>query len=326
MRESAPFESSRGCLETASHVTASSLVSLVSQREAYDRAVRVVFATCAAVPDGWPDDHPVAALLQADRVPWDDPDVEWGAYDRVVVRSVYDYAQRVDEFLLWCHRVGKKRLRNIPALLAFNADKRYLTELQAPTVPTVYVAPGMRTPFLDGDVVVKPNISSAARDTGRFGPATHVLALELISRIQASGRVALVQQYLPSVDERGERSFVFFGGRLSHVLRKAPVLRPNEIAPIAQEGLGRELGVAQAMLDPTLVTPAEADDDEHAVAEEVHREISSRFGTPLLLRLDVVRDTAGSPVVMEIEAIEPLLYLSTQPGAAEAFAAAVLES
>jgi len=179
---------------------------------------------------------------------------------------------------------------------------------------------------LTGEVVVKPNISAAARDTGRFSPETHTLAAELISRIQASGRVALVQQYLPSVDERGERSFVFFGGQLSHVLHKAPVLRPDEVAPIAEEGLGRELQVAQAMLDPGLVAPGEADPDEHALAHEVHTEISNRFGTPLLLRIDLVRDLIGAPLVMEIEAIEPLLYLSTKPGATEAFAAAVRAS
>jgi hypothetical protein len=293
---------------------------------AYDRDMRVVFATCSAVPNGWPDDHPAAELLQADRRPWDDANVDWASYDRVVVRSVYDYASRVDDFLEWCDRVGAQRLRNSPALLAFNADKNYLAQLRSPTVPTVYVRPTEPPPRLTGEVVVKPNISAAARDTGRFSPETHTLAAELISRIQASGRVALVQQYLPSVDERGERSFVFFGGQLSHVLHKAPVLRPDEVAPIAEEGLGRELQVAQAMLDPGLVAPGEADPDEHALAHEVHTEISNRFGTPLLLRIDLVRDLIGAPLVMEIEAIEPLLYLSTKPGATEAFAAAVRAS
>jgi hypothetical protein len=85
--------------------------------------MRVVFATCSAVPNGWPDDHPAAELLQADRRPWDDANVDWASYDRVVVRSVYDYPSRVDDFLEWCHRVGAQRLRNSPALLAFNADK-----------------------------------------------------------------------------------------------------------------------------------------------------------------------------------------------------------
>jgi len=278
------------------------------------------------VPDGWPDDAEAAALLGAEMHPWDDPSVGWDRYDRVVVRSVYDYAQRLDQFLAWCHEVGRQRLRNTPELVSFNADKRYLAKLRSPTVPTVYVAPGDQPPQLDGEVVVKPNISAAARDTGRFSPSTHEVAFDLIGRIQASGRVALVQPYLTSVDERGETSLVFFGGRLSHVLRKGAVLRPDETAPLAQEGLGRDLGVAQVMLDPNLVTAGEASPAEYELAKRVHAEIAHRFGTPLLLRVDLVFDGHGEPVVMEIEAIEPLLYLSTQPGGADAFAAAVRAS
>ena len=258
--------------------------------------------------------------------PWDDPSVDWARYDRVIVRAVYDYVYRLDDFLGWCHRVGGQRLRNTPELVSFNADKRYLAELESPTVPTVYVAPGDQPPALDGEVVVKPNISAAARDTGRFSSATHGDALALIDRIQASGRVALVQRYLPSVDERGETSLVFFGGKLSHVLRKRAVLRPDEVAPLAQEGLGRDLGIAEVMLHPDLVVPGEADAAEHELGQRVHAEIADRFGTPLVLRVDLVQDPNGVPVVMELEAIEPLLYLSAQTGGAEAFAAAVRAS
>jgi hypothetical protein len=88
--------------------------------------VRIAFATCSALPDGWPDDHPAAALLGAEMVPWDDPTARWEDYDRVIVRSVFDYAQRCDQFLGWCDRVGAARLRNTPELIRFNADKRYL--------------------------------------------------------------------------------------------------------------------------------------------------------------------------------------------------------
>jgi hypothetical protein len=109
----------------------------------------------------------------AEMHPWDDPSLRWERFDRVVVRSVYDYAQHLDRFLGWCDSVGEQRLRNTPELVRFNADKRYLAELRSPTVPTVYVSPGDPPPPLKGEVVVKPNISAAARDTGRFGPATH---------------------------------------------------------------------------------------------------------------------------------------------------------
>ncbi|MGB2711454.1 MAG: hypothetical protein WBC33_08040, partial [Conexibacter sp.] len=133
--------------------------------------MRVAFATCSALPAGWADDHAAARLLDADFCVWDDPAVDWQAYDRVVLRSVWDYTARLDEFLAWCRAVGRERLRNVPELVAFNADKRYLGELSAPAVPTTAVAPGEPLPALAGEVVVKPSLSAGARDTGRFGPA-----------------------------------------------------------------------------------------------------------------------------------------------------------
>lgn len=76
---------------------------------------------------------------------------------------------------------------------------------------------------------MKPNVSAGARDTGRFGPATHAEALGLVERIRASGRVAIVQ----AVDRCGETALVFIAGELSHVLHKRAVLRGEGEAPLA---------------------------------------------------------------------------------------------
>jgi len=284
--------------------------------------VRVAFATCAALPDGWDDNAPAAALLGAQHVVWDDPGVDWEAFDRVVIRSTWDYTGRLDAFLAWCRMVGRQRLRNVPDLVAFNADKRYLGRLGVETVPTVFVEPGEPVPRLDGELVVKPNISAGARDTGRFGPGAHAAARSLIERIQASGRAALVQPYMPSVDRRGETSLVFLAGELSHILRKRAVLDPDEVAPLA-EGMHAP---ARAMLSEDLVTPAEADHAERALAGRVMNEVSERFGTPLYARVDMVMSPDGRPLLLELEAIEPALYLGLAPGAAERLAAAVLAS
>ncbi|HEU4701686.1 MAG TPA: hypothetical protein VFS37_04320 [Conexibacter sp.] len=135
--------------------------------------MRVAFATCATLPHGAPDDVPVAALLGADVRVWDDPAVDWAAYDRVIVRSTWDYMDRLRAFRAWCARVGPDRLRNTPATVAFALDKRYLTELAVPTMPTAFLAPGDPLPQLTGEVVVKPAVSAGARDTGRFGERTH---------------------------------------------------------------------------------------------------------------------------------------------------------
>jgi hypothetical protein len=288
--------------------------------------MRVAFATCVLVPEGWPDDREAAALLGADFQSWDDPDVDWGDYDRVVLRSVFTYQHHVDAFLAWCRAIGPERLRNIPELAAFSADKRYLSKLSAPSIPTTFIGADDPLPALHGEVVVKPNVSAGARDTGRFSAAAHREAVALIDCIREDGRVALVQPYMASVDAAGETEFVFFGGKLSHVLRKRAVLRPDEVAPVAREGFPRQLGVAQAMLDDNLVFAGTASPAEHAVAERVFAEVAESFGTPLFLRVDLVRDPADTPILIEIEAIDPIFYFGLSPGASARFAAAVRTS
>lgn len=283
--------------------------------------MRVAFATCASVPHGWPDDAPAAALVGADVRVWDDPAVDWAAYDRVVVRSTWDYMDRLDAFLAWCDAVGPGRLRNDPALVAFALDKRYLAELSVPTVPTTFAAAGERPPALSGEVVVKPNVSAGARDTGRFGAGTHAQAHALIERIHASGRVALVQPYQPAVDARGETALVYFHGTLSHVLRKRALLAPDEVAPTAQDGLGEAAAMAE-----DLVVAATASAAERALGEQVLAAVAARFGQPLYARVDLVPGPDGAPLLLELEVAEPVLFLAAAPGAAERFAAAIRAS
>jgi hypothetical protein len=284
--------------------------------------MRVAFVTGSGIDRGRDDDRDTAERLGAEVRRWSDPNVDWQAYDRVVIRSAWDYTFALEAFLAWCARVGPQRLRNRPELVRFNADKRYLGELDAPTVPTAFAVPGADVPALAGEVVVKPNISAGARNTGRFGPDRHAEARALIAAITASGRTALVQPYLPLIDARGETAIVYLGGERSHVLSKRPVLREPGIAPLA-DGTGAP---AAAMLDPDLVRPARAGAAELEVAEAVHAQISRRFGTPLYARIDLVPGPDGDPVLLELEVIEPNLYLGQAPGAAERFAAAIAES
>jgi hypothetical protein len=284
--------------------------------------VRIAFATCAHVPDGWGDDHEAARLAGAEFAVWDDPGVDWQAFDRVILRSVWDYSGRIEEFLAWCAAVGPERLRNRPELVAFDADKRYLGELGVRTAPTTFVGPGDPVPTLAGEVVVKPNVSAGARDTGRFAPPRHAEALALIERIRESGRTAIVQSYLADVDRNGETALVFIGGELSHVLHKKPVLRAEGEAPLSDG----PHGPAAVMLEDDLVVAGEADQAQHDFAGEVLAAVTARFDTPLYTRVDIAAAADGRPVLMELEAIEPSLYLATAPGAAERFARAALAS
>lgn len=287
--------------------------------------MRVAFATCSAMPGGSRDDHEAAAALDAAFPVWDDPAVDWSAFDRVVLRSVWDYSSRLPEFLAWCDRVGAERLRNPPALVRWNADKRYLGDVDAATVPTWFVDPGRTIPddaWASGEIVVKPNVSAGARSTGRFERDAAADAVALVEAIHARGLVALVQPYLRSVEDVGETALVYLGGALSHVLSKRAVLRTPGIAPVA----AGELAVAAVMLEDDLVIAGEASPAQRAFADGVIAEIAARFGVPLYARVDIIPGPGGAPVLLELEVIEPALYLATATGACDRLVAAVQAS
>ena len=291
--------------------------------------MHVALARAAVVPDEFDDDARLAAALRARSVDaalpvWNDPAVDWSAFDRVIVRSTWDYTRLLGSFLSWADVIGPS-LRNPPELIRWNSDKRYLADVARaglPVVATRFVEPGDPAPGLDGEVVVKPAVSAGARDTGRFGPGAHDAAHALLTRLGAAGRTAMVQRYLPGVEARGETAIVLFGGRASLVLRKRAVLSPDEEAPVRADALG----AAEAMYDAGLVTRTEATSAEHELAENVVAYLRERFGaTPLYVRVDLVPGPGGDPVVLEVEAVEPNFYLDTAPAAADRLAAVIVE-
>lgn len=255
---------------------------------------------------------------------WSDTRAEWERFDLVVIRSTWDYTRRRRRFLAWADSIGE-RLRNLPAMVRWNSDKRYMGDLAAaglPIVPTRFVEPGQRPPTLDGEIVVKPTVSAGGRDTGRFGGGAEEAAAMLLERILTSGRTAMVQPYLEAVDRGGETALVFVAGRLAHALKKRAVLRPDEVAPVRND----VLGAAEAMYDPSLVMASSAGRDEIEVGAAIVDHVSARFGAvPLFARVDLARDAHGRPAVMELEAIEPSLYLRQAPATAERLAEAVID-
>jgi len=274
------------------------------------------------------DERLLAALsdagVTAAIVAWDEPDADWEAYDGVIVRSTWDYSWRRDEFVAWAESVGD-RLHNSPAVIRWNSDKRYVGDIAdagLPAVETTYLDPGDEVPELPGELVVKPTLSAGGRDTGRFSRETHADARALIETIHRSGRTAMIQPYLGSVDERGETAVILLDGEPSHVLLKHAVLRPDEVAPVRDDAIG----AAEVMYDPGLVVAGSADDDELELAREIVRQVHERTGyLPLYARVDMVAGEDGRPVLMELEAVEPNFYFNMSPGAAERVATAIAE-
>ncbi len=282
-------------------------------------AVRIALATCSAHAQGWRSDLELARLAGAEFVVWDRPGVDWSRFDTVVIRSTWDYSHQLPQFLEWCESVGDSRLLNSPATVRFAADKRYLAGLRVPTVPTTFLEPGRRLPAYSGEVVIKPNISAGARDTGRFTESMAAEAAALVDSIHATGRSVLLQPYLSAVDAVGETAVVLFAGEVSHVLRKRPVLRDPGVAPLSKLAHGP----AAVMLERDLVSAAEATPAELELALRVEAELRERLGEILYARVDMVPGPDGQPVVMELELIEPNLYFDLAPGAAQRFAQAI---
>lgn len=289
---------------------------------------RVVIAGFRGAVAEFHDDEALLASLRARGAevswqPWDDAEFRWNEMDLIVARTVWDYSLRHDEFIRWLDGLTAP-VENDPELLRWNSDKRYLDDLLEeglPVVPTRFVEPGGQPPPIDSEVVIKPTISAGGRLTGRFGPAAAAEALELIAAIGGDGKTAMVQPYLGAVESQGETAIVMIDGEVSHVLRKGAILGPDEVAPVRADSLG----VAERMYDPELVLASAATGPEIDLAERILGEVRRRFDvTPLYARIDMLPGPQGSPLLLELEAIEPNLYFDQAPEAPELLADAIV--
>jgi hypothetical protein len=163
--------------------------------------------------------------------------------------------------------------------------------------------------------VIKPAVGAGSVDTGRYdaGNAAHRrLARAHLARLLDSGRVAMVQPYLVSVDSYGETAVLSFGGAFSHAIRKGPMLAgPDD----GVEGLYR----------PETITPREPTPAEVAVATRALAAVPIQARRhPLYARVDLIPGPDGAPLVVELELTEPSVFLHTHPAAAERFARAIV--
>ena len=278
--------------------------------------MRIALATCLDMPR--PDaDLPIlveafaARGARAEVVPWEDPRAQWGAFDAVVVRSTWNYVGRYRDFHAWIDRVAAAtRLVNPRAALLWNLHKRYLAELAAAgiaVVPTGVVLHGTEPDWealfaRHGDLVVKPAVSAGSFATIRVRRGD--VAAARAHREAHLERDLLVQPLLASVVSHGETNLVHFGGRFSHAVHKGARWDGD-----AEQSRG-------------LVTPAA---DELALAQSVLAHVGSTgFGPLAYARVDMARGADGRPLLMELEIVEPSLFLDRAPGAADRLVEVVL--
>lgn len=259
----------------------------------------VLIATCA--PGDVDPDGPVLLAALADEglaarlAIWDDPREKWNDAALVVVRSTWDYAARRGEFLEWAR--GVERLANPYDALEYSSDKHYLSDLARRGVAVVessFVEVGEPAVFPDGDFVVKPCVGAGSIDADRYGRHDHAAARAHVARLHELGRAALIQPYVASVDEIGERACVFIGGAFSHLMVKGAMLN---VAADERDVAFRRSQMSRG-----------ASDDECVAAA---RATLGALGRDDLLyaRVDVLRD-GDQWRVLELELVEPWLFLA----------------
>ncbi|MDG5766261.1 hypothetical protein QA596_02200 [Balneolales bacterium ANBcel1] len=283
------------------------------------------YTASQAAPDDWylgnilHDDRllqeALAGLgLSSVRLDWSDPAINWPDFRCAVFRTTWDYYERVPEFADWLNRTEPQtQLCNNAALIRWNLDKHYLADLEEqgiPIVPSLFLEPGTETDLHRllsetgwKEAVLKPAISGGARHTWRVNQQNAGEIASLLKHLIPEESF-LLQPFIQDVLHTGEITLMVIGGRYTHAVQKLP--KPGDFRVQDDHG-----GTVHAFV-PTR--------DQIALAEHAMAACPS---PPAYGRVDLVRDRAGRWVVMELEIIEPELWLRYHPPAAVDLAHAI---
>jgi hypothetical protein len=249
-----------------------------------------------------------------DTVVWRDPEIDWDAYDAVYLCTAWDYPHHLDEFLAVLQNIEKSsaKLVNELSLVQWTLRKTYLrdlesrgadivpslwcTDIDAENIPSWFAAHGTDT------VIIKPEVGANAHDTFVLkNPVDGETQSALSTTFQ--GRAFFVQPFIENIKTEGEYSLFYFGGEYSHAILKTPTDGDYR----SQEEHGAQISCEQ---------PSE---QLLAAGEKVLSLISPQ---PVYVRADFVRGADDRFLIMELELIEPSLYLRMDDAAATRFAAA----
>ena len=248
--------------------------------------------------------HGIAAVTAA----WDDPGIEWGAFDATIIRSTWDYPERLEAFLSWARSVPT--LVNPADVVAWNADKRYLDDLRAagvPTIPTTYATSGADASIPDGAFVVKPTVGGGSRGAARFSAREQALGRDHVDELAAMGHESMIQPLIDSIDHDGETDVIVIDGEVRHaVVKHAPL---SSTATLVASG--------PSSVEPASLGRRQIDVVAGALGAVPHD------GPLCFARVDLV-GTSNGPVVIELELIEPFLFLSSEASLPGHLAAAIL--
>jgi len=250
---------------------------------------------------------------QLDVVSWRQTAVEWKKYAAVIIRTTWDYQNHLEAFLQVLKQIESQTLLANPfEIVQWNADKIYLNKLQekgAKIVPTIWVNGGFNVSQLQqwfkqlesNEIVIKPRVSATAQDT--FWLKCGQEGIESLNKV-FENRPFMVQPFMKAIVDEGEYSLFYFNGKYSHAILKTPKTADFRV----QEEHG---GIIQAIKPSSDLLKA---------GEEILKYISR---TLLYARVDFVRTKNNEFALMELELIEPSLYLRNCENAPHLFAKAI---
>ena len=268
--------------------------------------------TCSRLPELHPDDlllRPALAQLGVETVAVDWEGALPPGVEALLLRTPWNYHRQLDQFLTWLDTTSALPMWNSRQVVRWNCHKRYLSELYGrglPVVPTLTFEPGQSLDaaaleeWADGrELVAKPAVSAGAFRTARY-PGWSQPVLEHLQGLMES-EAAMLQPYYAGIEQYGERSLIFLDGEFSHAVRRhLPLLEGPEV---------------DYLMQPVSPTPSEL-----GAARQILSALP--FERLLYARVDLIPDSLGNPVLLELELIEPQLFLREHPPAAEVLARA----
>ena len=249
--------------------------------------------------------------LTSARVEWSDPEIDWSRFRAAVFRTPWDYFTRFAEFTEWLGRVeAQTRLCNVPSIVRWNVDKHYLRDLEnrgVPVVPSRFLEQGSVVSVAEQleesgwrEAIVKPCVSGGAHHTYRVDDSSIATVEPVVNRLLQTCSL-LLQPFQEEIVRTGEDTLMVLDGRYTHAVRK--VAKPGDFR--VQDDFG---GTVHDL------TPVP---EQIELAE---RAMAACRPAPVYGRVDMVRDNTGRFAVMELEVIEPELWLRRHPAAAEVMA------
>ena len=238
----------------------------------------------------------------AEEVSWRNEKVDWKEYEAVIVRSTWDYQNHFEKFIEVLEKINNSsaHLENNLELMKWNMNKNYLFDLEQKGVKIVdtvweknFNSNSSHEYFnkLNTDeIIIKPNISANADNTFRLTKENFKEHFPKLKKIFAA-REFMVQPFLKNIIDEGEYSLFFFSGYFSHSVLKKPKKKDFRV----QEEHGGN------------IQPIKISSEIILIAENIIKKLST---IPLYGRVDLVRTSRNEFALMELELIEPSLYLN----------------